>query len=207
MVWWLWRPLAFWYFRLTVEGEEYLPERGGFILAANHASLLDPILIALVLRRPVHFLAKQELFRLPLFGWLLRRVHAIPLDRGRPDRAALRTAVERLKQGNVIGIFPEGTRSDDGQLQALRGGAALIALQAQVPIVPAVVEGSWRVWPRGRWWPRRGAIRVRFGAAVSPEFISRPVSGTAERFHPVNRRAVEALSMGLAQAMQSLFTH
>lgn len=191
--WKLLRPLAFRYFNLIVEGRENLPLTGGYILAANHASALDPILIALVIDRPIHFLAKYELFQYPVLRWILPKVYAIPLRRGKPDRAALRVAIERARSGEIVGIFPEGTRSSDGQLQALRGGAALIALHAGVPIVPVAVAGSWELWPRGRWFPRPGTVRISFGKPITALVPS-----------PADREAVEALSGGLAHALQSL---
>ncbi|MBE3576647.1 MAG: 1-acyl-sn-glycerol-3-phosphate acyltransferase [Limnochordales bacterium] len=190
------RPLAFRYFDLIIEGKENLPPAGGYILAANHASALDPILIALVLDRPIHFLAKYELFQYPILRWVLPRIYAIPLRRGRPDRSALRIAIERVRSGKIVGIFPEGTRSSDGQLQALRGGAALIALHAGAPIVPVAVAGSWELWPKGRWFPRRGRVRITFG---------KPISAVVSTH--ADREALEALSGGLAHALQTLLAH
>lgn len=153
-------------------------------------------MIGLVLERPIHFLAKYELFQYPILRWALPRIHAIPLRRGKPDRSALRVAIERARSGAILGIFPEGTRSDDGQLQALRGGAALIAMHAGVPIVPVAVSGSWELWPKGRRFPRRGTIRISFGE---------PIAATVQSHS--DREAVEALSGGLARALQTLLAH
>lgn len=183
------------YFTVEVEGLERLPKRGGYILAANHASALDPFLLAVILPRPVHFLAKAELFCIPGVGWLLRHLGMIPVHRGHADREALTRALDLLEKGEVIGIFPEGTRSDDGHLQALHGGTAWLACQAQSPIVPAAVLGSWKLWPRGKKFPSRGRVTVIIGHPLTPA----TTAGHA------TRQQVQELSGGLAQAIGSLF--
>lgn len=145
-----------WGFRLThgwrVEGQDQVPPSGGCLLAANHLSLLDPPALGSALEhRQVHFMAKQELFQRPLLGRLIRALGSFPVERGQVDRQALRQALELLKRGSVVGIFPEGTRGPGGpEMLPWHPGIALLAHQAQVPIVPVAL----------RWQP----LWIRFGA-------------------------------------------
>ena len=126
---------------LEVEGLENIPAEGGAIIAANHASWFDPVAIAVALRRPVHFMAKAELFEKPILKWFFTKVHSFPVKRGMADRGAIRTAQERVRAGHLLGIFPEGTRNPDAEeLLPLQGGAALIALKTGVPVIPVVTQ-------------------------------------------------------------------
>lgn len=151
------------YFRLEVYGIENVPARGGVILVPNHASNLDPTTIACALPRQVHFLAKQELF-VGLFGKGLTKVNAHPLKRSGVDRSALMVCREILSQGHVLMIFPEGQRSATGDLLPPRPGAALLAAQTRVPLVPVYIEGSGKAMPIGAKGIKRQQIRVYFGA-------------------------------------------
>ncbi|MBO8141576.1 MAG: 1-acyl-sn-glycerol-3-phosphate acyltransferase [Firmicutes bacterium] len=136
---------------------------GPAIVVSNHVSYLDPILIGAALPRPVHFMAKEELFRYPVLRWLLPKVHAFPVRRGRPDRQAIRRALDILESGQVVGIFPEGTRSASGELQDVHGGAAMLALKSGASVVPMVLVGVESALAGGRKIPRRAPIVVRIG--------------------------------------------
>jgi 1-acyl-sn-glycerol-3-phosphate acyltransferase len=120
-------------YRLKIFRRAELPE-GGFIIAANHNSLADPPLIGASFRRPVYFMAKKELFEIPLFGDLINSTNAFPVKRGKPDRDSIRKAVSMLKAGKIILVFPEGTRKAKGQAQR---GISLLAHKAGVPVVPS----------------------------------------------------------------------
>jgi cytidylate kinase len=133
------------FYRFTVEGAHHLPATGPVIVVSNHSSLLDPIVVGCsVLRRqrPVRFMAKEELFRIPLLGPLIRKLGAFPVKRGKGDRAALRAAVGVLKQGKVLGIFPEGTRYKDNKLHRLQHGVALLAVETNARILPMIIRGT-----------------------------------------------------------------
>lgn len=155
-----------WYFRFRVSGGEHLPAQGPCILAANHASYLDPILIAMACPRPVRFIVDKTQFHRPLVHWIAVRTGAIPVENNPRDIGSVRRALQALRQGAVVGIFPEGGRSEDGSLKAGKPGAALLALRGGVPLVPAGIVGAYRAYPRGRLVPRPSPIAVRFGAPI-----------------------------------------
>lgn len=140
------RQLLLWAIRpfleFTIEGLENVPASGPVLFVANHAHNADPILLEMAMTRPVHFMAKQELFRNPLLAWLIRRAGAFPVDRGRPDRTAIRHAETLLAQGIAVGMFPEGSRSKSGRLQPAFPGAGLIAVRSGAPILPATIVGT-----------------------------------------------------------------
>jgi len=152
-------------FRYQVTGRENLPTQGGYILAANHLSLWDPPLIATLVPNHIHYMAKQELFAIPLFASLIRNLGVFPVKRSTADRGAIRMAINLLKTGKVVGIFPEGTRSKTGRLQQPEAGLELIASLAQVTIVPVAVIGTNRIFKAGSLIPR---FEVHFGKAICP---------------------------------------
>jgi len=161
---WITARLAFAVFwRYRVEGLHHLPRNRGFIVAANHRSFAEPALIGCTVPRRNFFFAKRELFAQPLFGLYLRALGAFPVDRGGADLGAIRYALDVLKQGRVLVFFPEGTRSPSDAFLPAQPGIGMIALRAQVPVVPAYVQGSRRA--RGRLWAPR-PVRTRFGPAV-----------------------------------------
>lgn len=137
-------------FGYRTEGAEKVPEKGPVILAANHLSILDPIAIGAGIKRPVSFLARADVFRLPVLSWLLPRLYAIPVERGTGDLSAIKGAIRALERGMAFGIFPEGTRSRSGRLQPFKTGVAAIAFRTGSPVVPVAVVGSEKAWPVGR---------------------------------------------------------
>ncbi|HWR38051.1 MAG TPA: lysophospholipid acyltransferase family protein [Patescibacteria group bacterium] len=147
-------------FRLKVTGSENIPLQGGAIVAANHISLWDPPVVGAALARRVSFMAKEELFNQPLLGWTILRLGAFPVRRNTADRNAIRTALGRLADGHLVGLFPEGTRSKTGELGSPEPGIALIAAKAGVPIIPAAVIGTDQVLCNGTLLPQ---FEVRFG--------------------------------------------
>lgn len=160
-------------YRTRFIGVENMPEQGGFILAGNHVSYLDPLLLWCGAPRPTHFIAKQELMDLPFLGWLLKRVWVFPIHRGTADRESIQRATELLKRGEPVGIFPEGTRQDsnapaDAPVEA-HAGVAFIAMRAGVPVVPVGISGTELALPRGAKFPRFPRVTIRFGPPVSPE--------------------------------------
>ncbi|PKO19352.1 1-acyl-sn-glycerol-3-phosphate acyltransferase [candidate division BRC1 bacterium HGW-BRC1-1] len=150
-------------FRAEAVTPENLPITGGLLVCSNHASNLDPPLIAVQVPRELHFMAKAELFSNPLFGRIIRALNAHPVKRDGVDRKTLREYLDVLKGGGALIIFPEGTRTTDGNLQTSKTGAAMIAAQAGVPVMPIYVDGSFEAMPRGKSWPRRTKVRVYYG--------------------------------------------
>ncbi|HEX8025038.1 MAG TPA: lysophospholipid acyltransferase family protein [Candidatus Limnocylindrales bacterium] len=154
--------------RLRFEGDvRHLPA-GALIIAANHASSADPPLIGGFvngwLDRPINWLGKRELLETPVIGWFMRQAAIHPVDRHAADVDAFRTAMRILESGNVLAVFPEGTRSRDGALQEVRDGVAVLALQSGAPVVPVGIADSDGFWPRGRLLPRPGRpVTIRFG--------------------------------------------
>lgn len=125
---------------LEVHGLENIPDQGGAVIVANHVSLLDPVVLGCSIKRPIHFMAKAELFKNPFLNWLFSKLYAFPVRRGVADREAIRTAIQRLELGNLLGVFPEGTRSKE--LQEIHNGAALFGLKANVPIIPVYMHNT-----------------------------------------------------------------
>ncbi len=147
------------FFRYRVEGHENVPRTGGVLLVANHANYLDPPLLGSSVERHVHFMAKAELFKIPVLGWILPRVKAFPVARGGSDRGAVRHALRILESGGVVGIFPEGTRTRTGEMLPFQRGAGLIATRANATVVPMALIGTYRPM-RGRLIPRRFVVRI-----------------------------------------------
>src|SRR5216117_1077351 len=154
------------FFRVEVKNPEHVPLAGAVLLVANHSSLLDPPLVGGVLPRQLSFLAKAELFRIPLFGPLIRRLKARPVRREGPDPGALRMALRVLEEDGALLIFPEGTRGAEGVLRPAKAGAGMLAVKSGAPVVPVYISGSGRAWPRGQRLFRPGKVTVTFGAPL-----------------------------------------
>src|SRR5438552_5478103 len=158
--------------RVRVVRRENANQDGGFVLAANHISHFDPFIISSVVRRKIDWMAMAEFFPYPVLGFLLRAVDAFPADRHRADRRTIRTAIERLKHGRIVGLFPEGGIRDGARSllegAPLRPGASTLAHIAGVPILPCVIIGSDRLYSKKRWLPlRRTPIWIAFGDPIS----------------------------------------
>lgn len=177
--------------RWEVSGRGSVPPSGGAIIAPNHESYLDPMLVGTSLPRPVHYLARRDLFSPGPWGWILRRVRAVPIERSAPTPASIRAVLDLLRSGAALVIFPEGTRGDGVSLGAGKAGLGMLVLRAGVPVVPLYIEGSGRVLPRGAAFPRRGKIRLVYGAPLRWERPDRP--GRSD-YEEVARRVIEAIA-------------
>ncbi|MFC1632274.1 lysophospholipid acyltransferase family protein [Candidatus Omnitrophota bacterium] len=173
MLYWFIRSLAVFlfkiYFREQAFGRENIPLTGGFILAANHASYLDPPVLAAACPRQLAFLAMQKLFEIPLFGRFIRGLNAVPLKTQGAGTQTLRWAVQTLRQGKVITIFPEGSRTADGQMLEPQSGVGFLAARAEAPIVPTYIHGTREAMPMHNKmiWPKK--VKVYFGPQIKVE--------------------------------------
>ena len=155
------------YLRLHVFGSERVPCTGPLLVASNHVSSLDPMVVGVALRRQVFLLARDSLLE-GFPGWILQIHGARPIRRGKADRAAIRLGIDLLGQGRTLVLFPEGTRSWDGRLQPIRAGIGLIASRAQSPVLPVFIGGVADIMPRTKRWPRPGSIHVLIGDPLPP---------------------------------------
>ncbi|WP_050615445.1 lysophospholipid acyltransferase family protein [Bacillus testis] len=135
-------------YRFEVIGRENFPKEGGVLLCSNHIDNLDPPVVGANVPRPVHFMAKEELFSVPVLKKLMPHINAFPVKRGMSDREALRTALKLLKDGKVVGLFPEGTRSKTGELGKGLAGAGFFALRTDAAVVPCAVIGPYKAFRR-----------------------------------------------------------
>ena len=169
-------------YRPRIVGLENIPREGGAIIAANHQSFLDDLLLPLVVpKRKVVFLAKADYFDKWYLRWFFKGANVIPVRRESRSLAdsAIRTGVEALKEGKLVGIFPEGTRSPDGRLYRGKTGVARMALEGQVPVIPVAIVGTFEALPYDRKMPRPGRVELRFGKPLTFErFYATP----ADRF-------------------------
>lgn len=141
-------------FSAEILGKENVPLKGAVILAANHLSNFDPPFLATYLDRPVFYMAKKELFRIPIFNAAIRNCHAFPVERGKGDRLAIKNALSILKKGECLGIFPEGKRSIDGKLNEPKIGVALIAALSKTPVIPACIIGTDKIFTKEKYLPK-----------------------------------------------------
>lgn len=144
-------------FKITVNGADNIPNEGPVIIASSHKSELDPPLIGVTIKRELSFFAKEELFKIPVLGFIISRLNAFPVSRGNSDRAALKKSVEVLEEGNMLVIFPEGTRSKTDELGEFQEGASFIAMKSNAVIVPTAITGHYN---------RKEGVTVTYGKPI-----------------------------------------
>lgn len=181
------------FFRVEGRGRQYVPRRGPVLLVANHASVLDPPLVGAVTPRPVSFMAKAELFGIPLFGALIRRLNAHPVRREGADAGALRTALRLLADGAALLVFPEGTRAEgEGELRPPKAGAGMLALLSGATVVPVYIRGSGHAWPRGRKLFRPAKVSVTFGPPL--QLAERPGLDKKQMYEAASQDMMAAIA-------------
>ena len=136
------------FFRLRIKGLENIPMEGGAILCANHISNFDPVTIAISIPRQPRYMAKKELFQVPVLGWLIARLKAFPVDRSIADMSAFKKAVQVLKGGEMVGMFAQGTRVKPGEEKAAKAGVALFAMKGNAPVIPVAISGSMKLFSK-----------------------------------------------------------
>ncbi len=161
------RLVVVWFGRFRVAGRENWPESGGALVCANHQSYLDPPLVGLTCPRRLTYLGRQTLFANKLLAPIITFLDTIPIDREGGGLAGLKETLRRLKRGDMVLIFPEGTRTRDGQLQPLKPGFCAVARRSNVPLVPVALDGAYDAWPRSSPLPRGGRLSVVIGKPVT----------------------------------------
>ena len=161
--WCFYRGLFRLFFRWRVYNPERVPLSGGIILASNHASFLDPPLVGAGVRRGINYLARESLFRFPIVGWVLRNWNCVPVDREGGGAAGLRAILDRLLAGGAIILFPEGTRTHDGNLQPAKPGIGLTVIKSTALVVPVRVFGTFEAYGRHHKFPRPLRVMVKYG--------------------------------------------
>ena len=177
------------FFRLEVTGLEHVPQGRGHLVACNHVSDWDPVMLGLACPNQVRYMAKEELFRIPVLSFLIRKLGAFPVARGKGDTGAIQTAVDIVREGGVLGIFPEGGRSRDGQFHKLKSGAVVVASQTGGDILPAAVQyGKWRLFRR--------RVTLAFGPVIRNEDLQ-----ITQRTKSELRAANALLAEGIARLL------
>ncbi len=179
---------------LRVVGVEHVPKEGAAVIVSNHLSMIDPFVVSYGAHRLVNFMAKEELFGVPFVGLLIRKLGAFPVDRSRQDATSLRVALTVLKGGELLGMFPEGTRSATGEMMEMRTGAVRLASKTGMPIIPAAVVNTQNALPMGKLM-RPARIEVHFGPAFEiTELYQKHEKGAATQMAlEMLRERIEAL--------------
>jgi 1-acyl-sn-glycerol-3-phosphate acyltransferase len=182
-------PLFHTYFRGKIYGAEKVPQSGALIVVSNHASDFDPPLLSNSLRRPVAFMAKEELFKVPVLRQIIKLYGAYPVKRGKSDRSSIRAAISALNNGWIAGIFLEGTRTADAKINNPKLGAALISAKTQVPLIPVGLWGTEKIIKKDSIFPRPVPVTIRIGDLISP-----PQSTQREDLQAVTNHCAEVIN-------------
>ncbi len=184
---------AMW-FRGEVVGTENFPRAGPFLIASNHASHLDPPLVGSQISKQMRFFARKSLWNNRLAAWWLDRVETIPVERDTGDIGAIKRVLQALKEDRAVVLFPEGTRSPDGQLQKPKAGVGLMACKTGVPVVPCRVYDSFDAFGKGRLFPRFGTpVTIVFGAPIPASDYDDPAAGKA-RYETAAQRIMDRIA-------------
>ena len=159
------------FFKVRVHGLENIPREGPFVLLCNHQSYLDPVFCGITAKRRFYYVARDSLFRNPIFGRLLVSIKVIPIRRGSADLSAIKKVIEKLKVGYPVCLFPEATRTSDGKISALKPGVGLLSRRSKSPVVPAVIDGAFECWPRNRKIFSPGRITICYNEPISPQRV------------------------------------
>ncbi|MBI3353445.1 MAG: 1-acyl-sn-glycerol-3-phosphate acyltransferase [Nitrospirae bacterium] len=182
------------FFRVKVIGHSNIPKKGGVIIASNHVSYLDPPFVGCVISRRVNYMARDDLFRNPVFAWILRKWKAFPVKRGTGDSGAIKEAVRRLKKGEPMLLFPEGTRSRDGRLREGKAGVGMIVALSGAKVVPAYIKGSEEVLPRDSKRLRFKKVIVSFGKPIDFTGMIEENRGNKDLYSDISKRIMEGIA-------------
>lgn len=181
-------------FKVRCSGREHEPHSGGVLVLANHQSHFDPVLVGLACRRRLNYLARDTLFGFAPLRWLIQSLDAIPIDREGIGLGGLKETLKRLRREEMVLVFPEGTRTADGEVAPLKPGFCALARRAGVPLLPVGIDGAFQAWPRGSTLPRGGVIHIWLGRPLLPaEFAQltdeQLVAAVADRLRQCHARA------------------
>ncbi len=180
-------------YQVRCTGRDNIPARGGVLMVSNHQSTFDPPVIGAGCPRRMNYLARKTLFGFAPFGWFMRSLDSIAIDRDGIGLGGIKEALRRLKRGEMVLIFPEGTRTRNGEISAFRPGFATLAVRTKATILPVAIEGAFDAWPRGQKLPRMDKIRVHYGAPILPGEIKG--RGERELASEVEQRVRECLAL------------
>ena len=182
-------PMLHAYFRGQIYGVENVPKSGPLVVISNHASYFDPPIVSNCVRRPVAYMAKEELFDIPILAQAIKLYGAYPVSRGSADRNAIRAALEYLNKGWAVGVFLQGTRTSDGKITDPKRGALLLAAKAKAPILPVSVWGTEKILEKGSVIPRAVPITVRIG-----NLIDTPSSTNKDELEAVTQKCAKVIN-------------
>lgn len=180
---------------IKVYGLENIPRSGGVLMASNHASYLDPPLVGSPIKsRMVRFMARDTLFKNRVISWIYYNIGVVPLSRDRGDVGAIKLAIQMLKSGQCVALFPEGTRTLDGNLQPAKNGIGFLIYKAGVPVVPVYIAGSYESFPKGAKSIRRHPISIHYGKPIPQEELT--ITGTDEKpdFEAISRLVMDRIA-------------
>lgn len=159
-------------FNVRCEGRDKVPATGGGLMLSNHQSNLDPVLVGLACNRRLNYVARKSLFKFAPFRWLINSLDAIPIDREGTGLEGLKETLKRLKRGEIVLLFPEGTRTPNGEVLRMKPGFCAVARRSGLPLFPVALDGAWQAWPRQRVLPGRSIVHIHFGEPIGPELIT-----------------------------------
>jgi 1-acyl-sn-glycerol-3-phosphate acyltransferase len=189
-------------FRYRVHHADRVPQEGACIIAANHASYLDPPLVGMAAKhRRVRFMARDTLYKNRAIRWMFDQFGCVAIDRTKGDVAALRAGIRVLRNGEVLGLFPEGTRTLDGELQPAKGGVGFLIAKGKAPVVPVYIRGSYEAMPKGRKGLRFPRIDIYFGHPMAPETLSSDEKGRSQ-YTVVGQKVMDAIAQLKAEAQK-----
>ncbi|MCU0525094.1 MAG: 1-acyl-sn-glycerol-3-phosphate acyltransferase [Elainella sp. Prado103] len=189
-------PMLHVYFRGKIYDAQNVPQQGRLIVVANHASDFDPPIVSACVRRPVSYMAKEELFQVPVLSQAIRLYGAYPVKRGSADRSAIRAALAQLEAGWAVGVFLQGTRTFDARISDPKLGAALLAAKSQAPLLPVSLWGTQAIMAKGSQWPRPVPLTIRIGQPIAPppstdraalESVTQQCVDTIHQLHDLGR--------------------
>jgi len=186
------RMILFFFGREKAIGKENVPTEGGVLICANHISYIDPPAVGVLLARKVHFMAKAEIFDIPILGPLVRAYGTFPVHRGKADRTALRTAIDLLRAGEVVAMFPEGKRSLDGNMLPAEAGVGMIAKNAGVPVVPAALINTNRLLRPHTWWLAFTHVTVIYGKPLDLSDLA--ADSSRDAYDKIGERVMGAIA-------------
>lgn len=153
-------------------GRDNVPPVGGGLMLSNHQSNLDPVLVGLACNRRLNYVARKTLFKFAPLRWLINSLDAIPIDLEGSGLEGLKETLKRLKRGEIVLLFPEGTRTPNGEVLRMKPGFCAIARRSRLPLFPVALDGAWHAWPRQQLLPGRAIVHVQFGEPIGPELIA-----------------------------------